>query len=126
MKGHGSQFGRRKEAAIAALLSTRTIDDAARETGISGRTMLRWMKDPEFQEEYLLARRQSQSQATARLQSAAGAAAALLTKALVDPNVPHTAIRAAHSILEMGRKGIETEDLAIRVAKVERNEKMRN
>jgi hypothetical protein len=35
MTGHGEKFGRKKEAAIAALLSQRSVDDAARDAGIS-------------------------------------------------------------------------------------------
>ena len=48
MKGHGAKFGRKKEEAIVALLSQRTTEDAARATGIAPTTLLRWMKEPEF------------------------------------------------------------------------------
>nr|MBA3242385.1 helix-turn-helix domain-containing protein [Acidobacteriota bacterium] len=39
---------RRQGAAIAALLNAATIQDAAREAGISESTLRRWMKLPEF------------------------------------------------------------------------------
>jgi transposase-like protein len=122
MRGHGSKLGRRKEAAIAALLSTRTIEEAARQAGISSRTLLRWLKDPEFREEWLSARRQSLSQATARLQNAAGAAASLLTKALVDPSISPARLKAAQCVLEMAYKGLDSEDFDIRLTKLERTE----
>lgn len=40
MKGHGSQFGQKKERAIAALLTQRNLEEAAKATGISPNTLL--------------------------------------------------------------------------------------
>jgi transposase-like protein len=48
VKGHGTKFARKKEAAIAALLSRRTFEEAARAVGISPNALLRWQQDPEF------------------------------------------------------------------------------
>lgn len=124
MRGHGSKFGRRKEAAIAALLSTRTIDEAARKTDVSARTLIRWMKNPEFRQEFLSVRRDALSQATARLQNAAGAAASLLTQALIDPSISPTRLKAARSILELAQKGLALEDFDIRLTKLERDDSM--
>ena len=36
MKGHGSKFGHKNEEAIAALLTQRNIEEAAKSIGISG------------------------------------------------------------------------------------------
>jgi hypothetical protein len=44
MLGHGAKFGRKREEAIAALLSQRSVDDAARAVGVSTRTLLRWLQ----------------------------------------------------------------------------------
>ena len=44
MTGHGAKLGHQKEAAIVALLSHRSIEDAAREVGIAPKTLLRWLK----------------------------------------------------------------------------------
>jgi len=46
MKGHGSQFDRKKEAAIAALLTQRNLEEAARTIGISVTTLLKVMVEP--------------------------------------------------------------------------------
>ena len=67
MIGHGQKFSRKKEQAIAALLSHRTIEDAAKAVGISFATLKRWMKLPEFNAEYLQARREAVLQANARI-----------------------------------------------------------
>ena len=57
MVGHGSKFERKQEEAIAALLTQRTVEEAARTAGIGTNTLLRWMKTPEFDSAYRAARR---------------------------------------------------------------------
>ena len=52
MIGHGAKFGRKMEQAIAALLSHRSLEAAAREVGVSVNTLQRWMNDPEFDRAY--------------------------------------------------------------------------
>jgi transposase-like protein len=68
MKGHGSKFGQKKEAAIAALLAERNHAEAARAVGINLSTLKRWMRLPEFIEEYRRARWEVVEQAYARVQ----------------------------------------------------------
>ena len=62
MVGHGNKYERKKEAAIAALLTQRNIEEAAKVTGIGTNTLLRWMKDQGFQAAYREARRAAFSQ----------------------------------------------------------------
>ena len=45
MLGNGAKFDHKKEQAIAALLSHRNVEAAARAVGISSNTLLRWAKD---------------------------------------------------------------------------------
>src|ERR1035437_3154079 len=121
MAGHGEKFGRKKEEAIAALLSQRNLEEAARTAGVSTRTLIRWMKDPEFDAAYRKARRLAFSQSVARLQQASGAAVSTLLKIMVDPAAPHsTRVRAADSVLDHSAKSIEIEDIEARVADLER------
>ena len=70
MKGHGSKFGRKKEEAIAALLTQRNVEEAARVAGIGTQTLNRWLKMPEFQAAYREASRAAVSQSNARMQQA--------------------------------------------------------
>src|ERR1017187_1478055 len=74
MVGHGAKFGHKVEQAIAALLSHRNVEEAARAVGISANTLLRWLKEPEFEAACREARRTAFSQSIARLQDASGAA----------------------------------------------------
>ena len=46
MTGHGAKFGRKQEEAIAALLSHRSIEDAAQAINVAPRTLLRWLQVP--------------------------------------------------------------------------------
>ena len=67
MRGHGAKFGRKKEEVIAALLTQRNIEEAAKAIGVSTKTLLRWTKDPEFDAAYRQALRTAYGQAVARL-----------------------------------------------------------
>ena len=57
MKGHGSKFEQKKEEAIVALLTQRNIEEAVKSIGVASNTLLRWMKEPEFDAAYREARR---------------------------------------------------------------------
>jgi transposase-like protein len=120
MAGHGEKFGRKKVEAIAALLTQPSIEAAARAVGIGTRTLLRWLQIEEFQTGYRKARRDVQSQATARLQQATGAAATTMLKLMVDANVPAAVrLRAAECVFDRAVKGVEIEDVEVRVATLE-------
>jgi transposase-like protein len=120
MIGHGAKFDRKKDAAIAALLSQRNIDEAAKSVGISPQTLLRWMKNPDFNAAYREARRAAFGQATARLQQASSAAVSALLKVIVDPASPASSrVRAADCILDHAKKAIELEDVEARVTELE-------
>ena len=121
MTGHGAKFGRKQEEAIAALLTHRTIEEAAKACGIAPRTLLRWLKVPEFKAAYRAARREAVGQAIARVQQATGAAASTFIKLMVDANSPHAVrLRAAECIFSNSIKAIELEDIEARVAELER------
>jgi hypothetical protein len=121
MKGHGSKFDRKKDEAIAALLTQRNIEDAAKAVGIAPNTLMKWMKEPEFDKAYRAARRATFGQAVARLQQAAPAAVTTLLKTLVDPGTPPSVrVRAADSILGHANKAIELEDIEARLSELER------
>ena len=121
MVGHGSKFGRKKEQAIAALLTQRSIDEAARAVDIATRTLWRWLQVPEFKAAYLRARREAVGQATARLQQGSGAAASTLLKIMLDQNAPAASrVRAADCVLTHAAKAIELDDIEARVSALER------
>ena len=120
MAGHGSKLWRKQEEAIAALLSHRNIDEAAGAAGVGSRTLLRWMKIPEFEAAYRAARRQAYGQSISRLQQGSTAAATTLLKVMVDvATPPSTRVRAAEAVLSHAAKAIEIEDLDFRLRELE-------
>ena len=121
MAARGSILGRKQEGAIVALLTKRNVEEAAQSAGISIRTLMRWLKIPEFQKAYRDARRQAFGQSIARLQQATSAAAATLMKIMVDLAAPASVrVRAADSIFNHAAKAIEIEDIEARVSELER------
>ena len=121
MKGHGSKLGHKKEEAIAALLTQRNIEDAARAAGVNVKTLLRWLKLPEFASAYRQARRDTFSQSIARLQQASTAAATTLLKVMLDQSAPAACrVRAADTVLSHAMRALEIEDIEARVAELER------
>jgi hypothetical protein len=118
MKGHGAKFSRKMEEAVAALLTQRNVEEAARSVGIGPATLLRWLKMPEFLAE---ARRAAFGQSIARLQQGTSAAATTLLKTLIDPATPASVrVRAAEAIFNHAAKAIEIEDVEARVVELER------
>jgi hypothetical protein len=120
MRGHGAKFGRKKEEAIAGLLTQRTTEDAARAAGIGSATLLRWMKGPEFDLAFRAAKRAAFGQAIGRLHHLSSAAVTTLGKVMLESATPPaTKVRAADSILDHTTKAIEIEDLEARVVALE-------
>ena len=84
-------------------------------------TLLNWMKVPEFQAAYREARRMAFSQAVAKLQRGAAAAATTLLKVMLDQGTPASVkVRAAECVMNHSSKAIEIEDIETRVAELER------
>src|SRR5689334_3017792 len=121
MKGHGAKFSRKMEQAVAALLTHRNTEEAARAVGIGVATLQRWQKRPEFEAAYRKARRDAVSQTIGRLQQNSSAAGTILAKIMVDQNVAaSTRVRAAECIINHALKGIELEDILERLSEIER------
>jgi transposase-like protein len=120
MTGHGAKFARKKEEAIVALLTQRNVEEAARSVDIDPKTLLRWMKEPEFDAAYREARRAAFGQSIARLQQGTSAAATTLLKIMIDASAPPSVrVRAADSIFNHAAKAIEIEDIEARLSELE-------
>ena len=120
MAARGSSLGRKQEEAIAALLTQRNVEEAARAAGIGTRTLLRWLKIPEFDAAYRQARRSAFAQTIARLQQGSSAAATTLMKLMVDPATPaSTRARCSEAIINFSSNAIELEDIEARLAALE-------
>jgi hypothetical protein len=122
MNGHGSKLRRKLDQAVAALLSAKNHDEAAKSIGVAPATLQRWLKLPEFEQAFREARLGVFRQSMTRLQQASGAAVTTLLKIMIEPAAPLAVkARCAYYILDQTRKGIETEDIEARVAELERS-----
>ena len=114
--GHGAKFSRKKEEAIIQLLTQRSVEEAARVTGVGTQTLYRWIRHPEFDAAYREARRAAFGQASARMQQASSAAVSTILRIMRDPLAPaSTRVRAADLALSHGKAAIE-EDIEARLS----------
>jgi hypothetical protein len=120
MAGSERNLGAKKDAAIIALLSARSIEEAARTANVPPRTLYRWLKEPEFDAEYRRAKRAAYGQAIARLHQATSAAATTLIKTMIDGATPASVkVRASEAILNHTAKAVEIEEIEARVKALE-------
>ena len=115
-----AELSRKQEDAIVALLSSRSVEDAAHACNTPARTLYRWLKDRDFDAAYRAAKRSAYGQSMARMHHFSSAAVSTLGKVMLDPATPPaTRVRAADSILNHTAKAIEIEDIEARVAESE-------
>jgi len=120
MSGHGEKLTRKQEQAIAALLTRRTIEEAAEAVGVSASTLRRWLKNPKFAASYREARRQVVDHALARLQRATGLAISVLMQVMLDQEAPASPrVAAARAVLDYALRIKEIEELEERVSRLE-------
>ena len=104
-----------------ALLTQRSVEEAARSVGLAPKTLLRWLQGTEFQAAYREARRTAFGQSMARMQQASSAAVSTLLKVMIDSNSPAACrVRAADSVLHHAAKAIEIEDVEARLSALEK------
>ncbi len=120
MAASSPKLSRKQEEAIVALLTHRSVEEAARAMGIGVRTLHRWMKESEFNAAYRTAKRAAYDQSIARLHYLSSAAVSTLGKVMLDAATPPaTKVRASDSILNHTSKAIEIEDIEARLAALE-------
>jgi len=111
---------RKQEALISALLTAPSLATAAQHAGLSEVTAWRWLKDATFQAAYREARRAVVQHAIAQVQQATGEAVETLRNVMQDSESPASArVSAAKAILETAVKGIDIDDLEVRIAALE-------
>jgi hypothetical protein len=116
--GHGEKLGRKREEAIAALLTEPTIEAAAAKVEIGYRTLRNWLREPEFAKAYAAARRQLLEHALSRLQAVTGRAVSVLGK-LLGTEDEKIALATALGVIDRAAKGAEMLDLLARVEVLE-------
>ena len=109
-----------QKKALTALLSTTSIEAAAKAAGLSPRTVFNYLTNETFRSE--LRRRQDNiiSQTAATLVGLSDKALKTLADVLSDPDASHAVkVRAALGWLKQARETVELKELAERVATLE-------
>jgi hypothetical protein len=117
-KGHGERLSRKREEAVAALLTHRTLAAAAEAVGVHERTLREWLRDPAFDAAFPEARRRAVDRAVAQLQRLCGRAARTLARAMRGEDMG-VAVRAAKIVFDTALRGIELDDVVRRVEELE-------
>ncbi len=125
-KGHGERLTRKMEDSIAALLTEKTVEDAARKANVGYRTLKGWMaRSQPFREAYRLARQEVLERTVARLLALTDKAAEALERNLTCGK-PAGEVRAAALVFANAIKGMEILDLAEEVEQLRRQVKEAN
>lgn len=118
MTQNSTKISPRQQRAIEALLTERTLQDAARQGGVSRRTLYRWLKQPEFINALREALDSRRNLAVAQLEALLEASLEVLANALRGQDA-RLALRAALGLLGHYDSLAEFLDLAQRVAMLE-------
>ena len=118
--GHGEKMTRKKEQAIAALLSEGSVQAAAVKAAVSHSTLKRWLKEPGFQDAYRQARRQVVDSAVSLLTRIANGAVAALARNLSCGNAG-VEVRSAQVVLDhvLALRGDDLEELQSQVTQLQ-------
>ncbi|MFH8343765.1 hypothetical protein [Streptomyces sp. NPDC018045] len=114
----------RRPAAVLALAQGRTTGQAAKAAGVSGRTVLRWLDEPEFHREVADMRTELLQLAVGRLAAGATKAVDALVDAL-DTERGQARVQAARTLLDACLSLRESLDLEQRLAALEQDEEAR-
>ena len=110
----------KQQLAIPALLGSRTVREAAKQSGVSEATLYRWLRSQAFQVAYRESCRGLVHQAMGQLQQVAGEAVETLREVMASSDAPATArVGAAKVTLDNVFKVMELERLENRVLELE-------
>ena len=104
---------------LHALVCGATVEGAARQAGVSERTVFRRQQDPAFQAELQAARQENVGRTTAMLTAASIESVKTLLRLQGEDMPPAVQLGAAKAILDLGLKHRESTELYERVAAIE-------
>jgi hypothetical protein len=116
----------KQERAIIALISSPSVEEAAKAAGISKSTIFKWFQDEGFQSTYRAARGDLVRHAIAQAQAACSEAVAVLREIMNNVDtLASTRVSAAKTLLETSIKAVELEDIVARIEKLEEKTNLR-
>ena len=102
-RGHGAKPEAVRERAVLALLSEKTVTNAAKKAGVDESTLRRWLsEDAAFQAAYAEARQTAFQAGMSRVQALTGKAIDTLDELLDATKYPNVRLGAARTVAELG------------------------
>jgi hypothetical protein len=117
-----SGIGRQRELAIGALLSSQTIEEAAKKINRHERTLRRWLEQPSFRDAYLEARRRLLQVGVGKLTTKVSLAVDVLAEVAAAKGRAHQVARvqAAAAIIKLSLDAQTIDDVLTRIERLER------
>lgn len=111
----------KQEKFIISLMSKATTEEAIKDAGINRSTAYKYLRDPDFSNEYRRIRRETMQQVTSKLQNASFIAVETLLDVMADKELSTSSsrVQASRTVLENAYKGIEMDDLQQRIEQLE-------
>jgi hypothetical protein len=113
------KLSRKQEVAVAALLTSATLEEAATKVGVALRTLKNWLTEPAVKEALRQARTEILERTVNGLLQLTGDAIGTLKRNLTCGN-PSAEIRAAAAVLDYASRGVELTDLVGQVEELRR------
>ena len=92
----------RQQSALPTVAVSRTLAQAARDSGVSEKTLRKWLEDPSFREEIDRLREESWQLARKQLQAAIPHCIAMLAEMAAETDDPALRLRAIRTLLAHG------------------------
>ena len=113
--------GRKADALLQALLTHRTVKEAAQAARVSERVVYSYLSDPAFESRYKAARDDIIRGVSNRLREEMGAAVDVIADIMRDTDSrPQDRLAAAKAVLDYGDKYVESGDILERIGKLEK------
>ena len=109
----------RQQYALPIVAVSRSMAQAARDSGVAERTLRRWLHDPSFCEELDRLRQESYQLARKQLQAALPHCIAMLAEIASECNDPVVRLRAIRTLMTYGVKFGDVDDLQRRLSQLE-------
>ncbi len=123
-RGHGAKSQATRERAVLALLSEKTVTDAAKKAGVDESTLRRWLsQDEAFQAEYAAARNAAYQAGIHRAQALTGRAMDTLEELLGETKHPNVRLGAARTVAEIGIHQHDAETILQKLDEIESDQR---
>ena len=111
---------KKQDDVLIALLSSNSIEDASKASGVSKTTIFKYLQIDSFRESYRKARAETVSHAITQIQSACSEAVQVLRDIMNDKESPAASrVSCARTIIETGIKAVELDEIESRLCALE-------